>query len=1038
MVAELPLGTLELATGQLLLSDVLSAASSLHEKHARYEEMDAALLRDFELTCAPPAGEEKTAPLQSAGEKALLADCIGHAAKPWRRMPGTVTLPTSFFSCSEGEAFGSSLLSISRTVQNFSKVSASGSGLSSGGSGVGAAASKSPTSWAKGVTKVDAPAKRVLSYERMANHFEGKSKKLMRAAVPISPRSTLYVNEVRFPQNFSNRVFCSWFTWGRLASPPAEDDFIIGYAPLEDFTGPLPPAAARLQAKIAGLVSTKSLVRGKIRGFYRVRAVTPNSCELTCIQQGDPGGMIPRWVVDLQIKKSLESVDKTRERHVRNGKAVDDEYRSTFPAPPLLSSLTEEQQSIVTSCKQMEADAVNNNVAHDVEWKAVKSLSPFVSMERKVFSGRNMIGRATSVIHCPPAEVLIWFFYFDSRERTKASVEQRNPARVLISRPSAYDITGATVKRSPLLFWAREFVFRSLCCVESPGGDLLMASESVPASVRVDYGSKLKVVRATLRQCLRVAAIPNAPGECQVTFHQHLVSGGWIPNFVSKSKISTSLRPVVFLHQHFQRDDDVDRTSREALADAIKTGAPIYDELETGHIAATVAVFQSLAEAQYTTLESSEPLVKMSIAFIKGIGSGVMRASCVIDAKPELGAALEMSKMSNFQQNMHFKKGNTDGYIVEVNDHHKLFHRVFKIPVLKAREMLTRIVWRWEDAELPRLVVYSKSVALPHIPPDPSCVLMDQTNIWTFQELPPSNGVPSTRMELIQQVDLKGAIPKQLVNKEAANHLSLISHYREFLSRSAQLDTLQRGDIMAAMKLEREARGDGEIRLGEEEEEIIKLGLERLKVFEPGGAVGKVRSVKSPNATVKNSIAFKKGDPLAWGRSKCAIRAPKEDILAYIWAMDARCRWGDTDLEREILEKKSLHSIVVYQLKGGSRHGPLKLKPRGGVQQLVWKQVDARTLVIAVQPVESHPAKPSSDGVVDAQMHLTIVLRESGPRSCNFTYVARMDLGGDVPNAISNFYLWKNLGLGHRMQVYYAGLTSSNRWDEEDGQLLGE
>ena len=66
----------------------------------------------------------------------------------------------------------------------------------------------------------------------------------------------------------------------------------------------------------------------------------------------------------------------------------------------------------------------------------------------------------------------------------------------------------------------------------------------------MDYGSKLKVVRATLRQCLRVAAIPNAPGECQVTFHQHLVSGGWIPNFVSKSKISTSLRPVVFLHQH--------------------------------------------------------------------------------------------------------------------------------------------------------------------------------------------------------------------------------------------------------------------------------------------------------------------------------------------------------------------------------------------------------------------------------------------------------------------------------------------------------
>ena len=64
----------------------------------------------------------------------------------------------------------------------------------------------------------------------------------------------------------------------------------------------------------------------------------------------------------------------------------------------------------------------------------------------------------------------------------------------------------------------------------------------------------------------------------------------------------------------------------------------------------------------------------------------------------------------------------------------------------------------------------------------------------------------------------------------------------------------------------------------DEEDEILRVGMARLELFSNGTT--KVKKAKSLTPTVKNEIAFKKGDPLGWGRSETLVRATKEEVSA--------------------------------------------------------------------------------------------------------------------------------------------------------------
>jgi hypothetical protein len=105
------------------------------------------------------------------------------------------------------------------------------------------------------------------------------------------------------------------------------------------------------------------------------------------------------------VKSALGFAEGLRDKHERNGKAVDAELRVAFPPPPLLKHLDDEQMRIAHSCLALETESVaaasTNSSSKKLlagvgggsaaararalkgSWVEMKSASPFVSLSMK-------------------------------------------------------------------------------------------------------------------------------------------------------------------------------------------------------------------------------------------------------------------------------------------------------------------------------------------------------------------------------------------------------------------------------------------------------------------------------------------------------------------------------------------------------------------------------------------------------------------------------------------------------------------------------
>ena len=79
--------------------------------------------------------------------------------------------------------------------------------------------------------------------------------------------------------------------------------------------------------------------------------VWPSVCQVTYLVQAQVGGSLPRAFLNTRIKSTLSVVRNMQDKFERKGKVVDAEMRSTFPLPPLLAELSDEQRAIVENCR---------------------------------------------------------------------------------------------------------------------------------------------------------------------------------------------------------------------------------------------------------------------------------------------------------------------------------------------------------------------------------------------------------------------------------------------------------------------------------------------------------------------------------------------------------------------------------------------------------------------------------------------------------------------------------------------------------------
>jgi uncharacterized protein with ATP-grasp and redox domains len=94
----------------------------------------------------------------------------------------------------------------------------------------------------------------------------------------------------------------------------------------------------------------------------------------------------------------------------------------------------------------------------------------------------------------------------------------------------------------------------------------------------------------------------------------------------------------------------------------------------------------------------------------------------------------------------------------------------------------------------------------------------------------------------------------------------------------------------------------------EKEEETLEDGRKLLEVF----ANQKSKELKMASHKTQAKIAYKPGDKHAFGWATTTVRASSQEVLAFVWDTEARCKARPDDLDKSVDERPNEHSMLVY------------------------------------------------------------------------------------------------------------------------------
>ncbi|GMI35864.1 hypothetical protein TeGR_g6190, partial [Tetraparma gracilis] len=699
--------------------------------------------------------------------------------------------------------------------------------------------------WGKGEGVVDASAPDVLAWlwhscthERNLDH-ERKDGNLLKMELDVSgTRSKFMVASSKMPGAISNRVFANWWTWAKEQN----GDLVAAFTPHEDF-GP----GAEREIIDAALEAAKRSVLAKGRGFYRIKTLAPNVCRVTMVAQGSLGGSFTKQAMAWAVKSTLSMVKSLQDKYMRNGAKVDAEMRAAFPAPPPRGNLTSEQPK-----------AKESSVA---------------------------VGKAKATIDCSAAEALASTFASCGREKMKQSRDMNDRARFVFMEHTKHDFEWASVKKMPFPLTKREFLGRYMCFKDS-SGDLILAFDALPGSLKVNYGANIKVVRAKTTGVFRFKPI-NDDTQCEVTLVQHGDAGGFVPERVVVAKIPEALVGVTDMRELFERDDAIDDTMRSELVALINAHSVDLTGRSQRLVKRVTQKFSSLTEAAFEKLESPDHFVHMFSALEEGSSTAIGRATTVVDAPIAEVAAWELAKMSRENQKEHAASGGLERDLVKINNHQNIFHVVYdlSIPKFLPRQGVTMQVWMWAADKKELTVVYD-DVKHDEFPERKEYLRMSATIMVKYKQEAEVGGVPQTKVTYTLQVDVGGVIPKWVQNRQGVGKLMFLSKLRKRFDRSLELDVTQMEELVEMI---RRHRRDG-VEYSKEEEKIMAEGRTWFKAFD--GLKSKDVAMRSPQT--KGKVAYKRGDSRRWGWSTATVRASPNEVLAFVWGgiLLKNAAWG--------------------------------------------------------------------------------------------------------------------------------------------------
>ena len=123
----------------------------------------------------------------------------------------------------------------------------------------------------------------------------------------------------------------------------------------------------------------------------------------------------------------------------------------------------------------------------------------------------------------------------------------------------------------------------------------------------------------------------------------------------------------------------------------------------------------------------------------------------------------------------HVAFGGLDRDLLEINHHQNIYHVVYdlSIPRFLPRQWVARIVWKWEEDKKELTVVYD-DVKHDAFAEREEYLSASSTAMCTYKQEAEVGEIPQTKVTYTVQVDLGGAIPKWVQNRQGVGQLMYV------------------------------------------------------------------------------------------------------------------------------------------------------------------------------------------------------------------------------------------------------------------------
>ena len=912
------------------------------------------------------------------------------------------------------------------------------------------AISNKETFWGKCAGDIDEPVDDVFawmwmgcSYERMKLHREKHGDLLRQSDASEVSRNQIFQTEQKLAPGFANRWYEVESTWVKLQD---NGSIVQAFRPtVKGDTGLFTPGSL-------GAFHT---------GMYHFEQVAPRITRFTLVQKTICVG-IAQWFLKMLVKTAFSVVLRVQDKFRRVDSVIDKEIRNVLAARIRDSEPSE--QDVFESCgfikKNFDQGAQKNLV------KALPPASPHVAyycgtLESKGQTGasarRAACGKAVGVIDTSADDAAAWTFEFCSRARVRTHNEFNADMPRFISRRTGSDsfVSGLLV-RLPFPFWPREFVV-GVSWSKRENGAISVFINSVDEDV--DYGMSTGwTVRASTTAVSDI--VPNnGPNSCTITFHQQVDSRGFIPVAVVNSKVTYSLSIVDDMREVFQRDEEIDVESRRALFATLKAHEDVGNALSQDEkvvFDVIVASVQTDTAALKQTVEGvsdhlieiyrlphpkvSDPVARTKTMLLRPTSfahhrqrSPVYALEVTVDADIIECVAWNLLKCSRRRMQSFF---DCDGGATrrekllscrrrETTDVFLMHHPALGASIEK--RFISESLWERKDDGSSYVVVEQQKggdgASTRRRTKEKAKLLKRNLKKFatTFVSAQALQGsIPQTKIMMKFMPEDSHLHLHQ--EEQALAAARILSEMRRYFDKSAEIDRGRRGTFGVIMKANKEAYDDDETKM-------LAEGTAMFEIFQT--LPSKFILLSTPITTGK--IAFKRGDPNAWGWSSGIVRADASEITSYLWDPLRRAGRRHDDLEKRIVEERNEHHRLVYNWKKTAK----VIGDRDFLARAIWKKTDTENFVVVVFPAES-PKCPPRHGVIRAKYPSVTRISSTEKNMCLVETLIHPDWGGAMSPVLTNLYSNRNLSRVTEVQQYFAGLRRLEVYDEKDGVAVGE